>query len=67
MVFGLGHKPQHIAKNIIVGLDFDGCMAYGAELKVKFAKERFGVELSIAETAEEVFPLVRHIIRALTR
>ena len=41
----------------VLGLDFDGCIAYGANAKIRFAKETWGLELAIEQTTEEVFPL----------
>ena len=32
--------PRYIAKNINVGLDFDGVLAHGFNAKVKYAKKR---------------------------
>ena len=37
-------------KYFIVGLDFDGVLAHGLNVKKKYAKEWFGLELSLAET-----------------
>ncbi len=44
-------------ENKVVGLDFDGCMAYGANVKARFVRERWGLELAVGQTAEDVFPL----------
>ena len=40
----------------VVGLDFDGCIAYGANAKIRFAKEQWGLELPVGQTAEDTFP-----------
>ncbi len=40
----------------VVGLDFDGCIALGANAKIRFAKDRWGLELSVWQTAEHTFP-----------
>lgn len=57
MVLGFHSRPSHVAQNVIVGFDFDGCIAYGANAKIRFAKERWGLELAVWQTAEDVFPL----------
>ena len=41
---------------MVVAVDFDGCIAYGAGVKIRYAKQAFGIELRIQETAEETFP-----------
>lgn len=48
-------KESHIAKNIIVGLDFDGVLAHGLKAKLKYAKELFGLDLRLNQTKEEGF------------
>lgn len=40
-----------------IGIDFDGCVAYGADVKIAFAKAQWGVNLAVEQTAEEVSPL----------
>lgn len=49
----------------IVALDFDGCIAHGDQAKIRFAKEYFGLELTIDQTAEECFPLGRQKYREM--
>ena len=41
----------------VVALDFDGCIAYGANVKIRFAKQTWGLELAVEQTAEDAFPL----------
>ena len=38
-------------------VDFDGCIAYGANAKIRFAREILGLELAVEQTAEDAFPL----------
>ncbi|MBD3313723.1 HAD hydrolase-like protein [Candidatus Woesearchaeota archaeon] len=45
----------HIAKNINVGLDFDGVLAHGINAKVRYAKEWFGVGLKDYQTKKAAF------------
>lgn len=40
----------------VIGLDFDGCIAYGANAKIRFAREKWGFELAVGQTAEDTFP-----------
>jgi len=46
---------KYIAKNIIISLDFDGVIGHGIEVKKKYAKEWFGVELELHQTKKEGF------------
>jgi hypothetical protein len=41
----------------VIALDFDGCIAYGANAKMRYAKEVFGVELTLGQTADDHSPL----------
>ena len=47
--------PDHIAKNIIISIDFDGVLAHGLNVKLKYAKKWFGVDLSLEQTKEAGF------------
>lgn len=47
--------PKYVAQNIIVSLDFDGVIAHGLEVKLKYAKKWFGVNLSLEQTKEKGF------------
>ncbi|MCX6707638.1 MAG: hypothetical protein NT001_05875 [Candidatus Woesearchaeota archaeon] len=48
-------KPEYEAKEIIVGLDFDGVLAHGLKAKIKYAKEWFGFDLALDQTKEKGF------------
>ena len=48
-------KEPYIANNIIISLDFDGVLAYGLNLKLKYAKEWLGMKLSLGQTKKEAF------------
>jgi len=39
----------------IVSLDFDGVLAQGLKVKIKYAKEWFGVNLALHQTKKENF------------
>lgn len=56
MVFGFHSRLPHIAQNIIVGLDFDGTIAYGAQLRVWYAKKFYGVSLTEQQILGETWP-----------
>lgn len=56
MVLGFRSRPQHIAQNIIVGLDFDGTMAYGAHVRVWYAKKFYNVNLTEQQILGETWP-----------
>ncbi|MGM5480658.1 MAG: hypothetical protein ACQESC_04335 [Nanobdellota archaeon] len=43
------------AKNIIVSLDFDGVLAHGIDVKKKYAKQWFGVDLELSQTKKKGF------------
>lgn len=47
--------PKHIAKNIILTIDFDGVIGHGLKLKLKYAKEWFGVDLRLDQTKAKSF------------
>jgi len=54
-------------KYFIVGLDFDGVLAHGLNVKKKYAKEWFGLELSLGQTKETGFnALVRSLGRDIS-
>lgn len=55
-------KPNHVAKNIIISLDFDGVLAHGLRAKIKYAKEWFGMSLSLHQTKKQGFEeLAKHL------
>ncbi len=56
MVFGFHSRPSHIARNIIVGLDFDGTIAYGAQLRVWCTRKFYGVSLTVQQILGETWP-----------
>lgn len=46
-----------VAKNIIVTLDFDGCLAIGDHLKIKYAKILHEVDITQKQSTKETYPL----------
>ncbi len=44
-----------MAENFIASLDFDGVLAHGLNVKRKYAKEWFGVDLELDQTKEKGF------------
>jgi hypothetical protein len=50
-------KEPWIAENIIVTLDFDGCIAIGDHLKVKYAKLIHNVDIDKIHSTRETYPL----------
>ena len=50
----------HIAKNIIISLDFDGVLAHGLRIKKKYSYEWFGMNLSLSQTKKEGFEALAH-------
>src|SRR3989338_10491535 len=58
-------KPDHIAKNIIVALDFDGCIAFGAAVKIKYAKILHHVDITLEQTQSSTYPLGKEAYRKL--
>lgn len=50
-------KSSHIALNIIVSLDFDGCIAIGEDAKVKWAKIYHGIDVKPNEITKKTYPL----------
>mgnify|MGYP001566169686 CR=1 FL=1 len=46
-------------------MDFDGCIALGANAKIRFAKERWGFELAVGQTAEDTFPHSQKMYREM--
>jgi hypothetical protein len=58
----LFHRSGHIAKNIIVSLDFDGVLAHGLRIKKFYAKKWFGMDLSLSQTKKSGFEdLAKHL------
>ncbi len=45
-----------MAQNIIVGLDFDGTIAYGHHLRVEYARKFYGVNLTLKQTLHKNWP-----------
>ena len=39
----------------IVSLDFDGVLAHGVEVKIRYAKKWFGLDLALHETKKDGF------------
>lgn len=56
MVLGFHSMHSHIARNIIVGLDFDGTIAYGVQLRVWYARKFYGVGLTVQQILGETWP-----------
>jgi uncharacterized HAD superfamily protein len=56
MVLGFSHKPPHVAKNIIVGLDFDGTIAYDAHIRVWYAKKFYSKRITEQQILKETWP-----------
>ncbi len=54
LMFGF-NRPKYVAKNLIVSLDFDGVIAHGLNVKLKYAKEWFGVDLELHQTKKDGF------------
>lgn len=48
-------NPYYIARNIIVSLDFDGVLAHGLKVKIKYSKQWFGMNLKLSQTKKEGF------------
>ncbi len=48
-------RNEHIAKNINIGLDFDGVLAHGINAKIRYAKKWFGVNLKYSQTKKSGF------------
>ncbi|MFH1915756.1 MAG: hypothetical protein ABIJ21_00690 [Nanoarchaeota archaeon] len=46
---------EHIAETFVVSIDFDGVLALGWPVKMKYAKEWFGVDLTLEQTKKEAF------------
>lgn len=58
----LFHHDSHIAKNIIISLDFDGVLAHGLQIKKHYAQKWFGMNLSLDQTKKEGFEaLAKHL------
>lgn len=55
MALGI-HGQPFIAKNVIVGLDFDGTIAYGAHVRVWYAKKFYGASLTAQQILGETWP-----------
>lgn len=39
----------------IIGVDFDGCVASGAKVKIRLARELLGLQITAEQTSEEAF------------
>ncbi|MDP3728003.1 MAG: hypothetical protein Q8R18_00975 [bacterium] len=50
-------KSSHIAQNIIVSLDFDGCIGIGEPAKVKWAKIYHGIDVQADQIVKDTYPL----------
>ena len=48
-------RPKYVAKEFIISLDFDGVLALGVEVKLKYAKIWYGVKPSLAQTKSSGF------------
>ena len=51
------NKPSHIARNIVVTLDFDGCVNNFIEVKIKYAKLWHGIDVRPEQVNKEFYPL----------
>ncbi len=49
-------NPPWIAENIIVTLDFDGCIAIGDHVKIKYARILHGINLKSEQCSKEYYP-----------
>lgn len=49
-------NPPWIAQNIIVTLDFDGCIAIGDHVKIKYAKILHGINIRPDQCSKEYYP-----------
>ena len=59
------YSPRdYTAKDFVVSLDFDGMLAQGLELKVKYAKEWFDVGLMPSQAKSRMF---NHLMSATGR
>ena len=56
MAFGFHSRPSHVAQNIIVGLDFDGTIAYGQHLRIWYAKNFYNTNLTLQQTTHKGWP-----------
>ena len=50
-------ENEHIAQNIIITLDFDGCIAIGEKAKVKWAKNYHGINVKPNQITKNTYPL----------
>ncbi len=48
---------KHIAKNIVVTLDFDGCIASAEKAKIFYTKKMFGKDVTPSQLTRETYPL----------
>ncbi|MDP3918518.1 MAG: hypothetical protein Q8Q35_01255 [Nanoarchaeota archaeon] len=48
---------SHIARNIIVTLDFDGCVALGEPVKIKYAKIYHNIDVTSRQIVKETYPI----------
>src|SRR3989344_9347401 len=51
------NKPSHIARNIVVTIDFDGCVNNFIEVKIKYAKLWHGIDVTPEQVNKEHYPL----------
>lgn len=49
--------PKYIAQNIIVALDFDGCIGIGEPAKIKWAKIYHNIDVKSNQITKETYPL----------
>jgi len=50
-------RDKHIAKNIVVALDFDGCIASSEKAKLFYTKKMFGKNVIPSQLTKETYPL----------
>ena len=48
-------NKDYIANYFIIGIDFDGVLAQGINVKIKYAKKWFGLDLNINQTKKDGF------------
>lgn len=56
MVFGFHSRHSHIARNIIVGMDFDGTVSYSFHVRVAYARKYYGINLPISRVVRDTWP-----------
>ena len=50
-------RPKHVARNPIITLDFDGCIALGEQAKIKYAKVYHNIDLNSNQIVKKTYPL----------